>query len=161
MSDETDREARAVFAANDAFYWAFVTGDSLRMDLLWAGLSGDTCIHPGAEALVGPANVQASWHRLFASGERLSIRVEGVRVDVYGSVGRVTLVENVSARGDMRLVARVACTNLFVRTDDGWRMTLHHGSIIADDDDDDDNDNDNDDDNDDVLGPDPDSSEFN
>jgi ketosteroid isomerase-like protein len=150
MADETDSESRAVLAANDAFYWAFVAGDALRMDLLWAGLPGDTCIHPGAEALIGAMNVQDSWRRMFSSGERLSIRVADVRVDVSGSVGRVTLVENVSARGGLRLVARVACTNLFVRTDDGWRMTLHHGSIIADDDDDGD-----------VLEPDPDSSEFN
>jgi hypothetical protein len=152
MSEAIDPDTRAVLAANDAFYWAFVAGDSLRMDLMWAGHPGDTCIHPGAEALVGPMNVQNSWRRMFASGERLSIRVTDVRVDVYGAIGRVTLVENVSARGEHRLVARVACTNLFLRTDDGWRLTLHHGSIIADDDEDDDDDD---------LEPDPDSSEFN
>jgi hypothetical protein len=45
-------------------------------------------------------------------------------------------------------VARVACTNLFLRTEDGWRMTLHHGALISDD-------------HEPELEPDPDTSDFN
>ncbi len=147
MSDP-DVEARAVLAANDAFYRAFVAGDALRMDLVWAGHVGDTCIHPGAEAIIGPINVQNSWRRLFVSGERLSIRLSDLRVDVYGTTAKVHLIENVSSSGEQQLVARVACTNLFLRTEDGWRMTLHHGALIADD-------------HEPELEPDPDTSEFN
>ena len=62
------------------------------------------------------------------------------------------LVENVSAAaaptGAYRHEARVACTNLFLRTDEGWRMTLHHGGVIADD-------------HEPELEPDPYTSEFN
>ena len=151
MSD-SDADARAVLAANDAFYRAFVAGDALRMDLVWAGHDGDTCIHPGTEAVIGPINVQNSWRRLFAAGERLSIRISDLRVDVYGSSAKVHLVENVSAAaaptGAYRHEARVACTNLFLRTDEGWRMTLHHGGVIADD-------------HEPELEPDPYTSEFN
>ncbi len=145
---QSEAEVRAVLAANDAFYRAFVSGDALRMDLVWAGHDGDACIHPGAEAIIGPINVQNSWRRIFGSGDRLSIRVSELRVDVYGPTAKVHLVENVSTGAGSSLVARVACTNLFLRTDEGWRMTLHHGAIISDD-------------HEPELDPDPDTSEFN
>lgn len=134
MSEPTDDDVQAVLQANAAFYRAFEAGDPLRMDLLWAGLAGDTCIHPGSEAIVGAMPVQRSWQRLFRAGERLHIELTDVRADVLGRVAKVQLVENVRAPGDDALFARVACTNVFVHTPDGWRITLHHGSIIADDD---------------------------
>jgi hypothetical protein len=107
--------------------------------------------------VTGPINVQNSWRRLFTSGERLSIRISDLRVDVYGAAAKVHLIENVSAAGQAFVgraagtfspEARVACTNVFLRTDDGWRMTLHHGGVIADD-------------HEPELDPDPDTSEFN
>lgn len=147
-STASDADVRAVLAANDAFYRAFVAGDTLRMDLVWSGHDGDTCIHPGAEAIIGPINVQNSWRRMFGSGERLSIRVSELRVDIYGTTAKVHLVENVSQGAGAPLVARVACTNLFLRTEDGWRMTLHHGALISDD-------------HEPELEPDPDTSDFN
>ncbi|MSP54050.1 MAG: hypothetical protein EXR69_00345 [Myxococcales bacterium] len=135
MSEPSDADTRGVLAANDAFYRAFVAGDALRMDLVWAGHDGDTCIHPWTEAVIGPINVQNSWRRLFASGDRLSIRISDLRVDLYGGAAKVHLIENVSgaptASGSFGQEARVACTNVFLRTDDGWRMTLHHGGVIA------------------------------
>lgn len=134
MSEPTDDDVQAVLTANAAFYRAFEAADALRMDLLWAGLDADTCIHPGAEPIVGAMAVQRSWQRLFRAGERVDIELTDVHADVHGRMARVQLVENVSAHGDDALFARVACTNLFVRTDGGWRITLHHGSIIADDD---------------------------
>jgi hypothetical protein len=145
---KSEADARAVLAANDAFYRAFVSADALRMDLVWAGHEGDACVHPGAEVIIGPINVQNSWRRVFGSGERLSIRVSELRVDVYGTIAKVHLVENVSPGAGSSVVARVACTNLFLRTDDGWRMTLHHGTLIADD-------------HEPELEPDPDTSDFN
>lgn len=143
-----DNQLVAIIAANDAFYRAFVSADPLRMDLSWAGHPGDACIHPGAEAIIGPINVQSSWRRMFASGERLAMRITDVQVERYGTVAKVHLVENVRNADSEQVVARVACTNLFVQTEDGWRITLHHGSLIADD-------------HEPELEPDPDTSEFN
>ncbi len=150
--DTNDGDVKAVIAANDAFYRAFVAQDALRMDLVWAGHAGDACVHPGTDAVIGPINVQNSWRRLFVGGDRLNIRISELRVDVYGTVAKVHLIENVSVATPVALGARretrVACTNVFLKTDDGWRMTLHHGGVIADD-------------HEPELEPDPDTSEFN
>lgn len=122
---------RDVLAANSAYYRAFEAADPIAMDAVWSGGPHDVCIHPAWAICQGPINVRNSYRRIFASGERLRIRLGSVRVDVHGEIGRVTAVEHISLPGEEGILGRVACTNLFVRTESGWRMILHHGSPIS------------------------------
>ena len=50
-------------------------------------------------------------------------------VAAAGDVAWVTLDENLV---DQFATGTVAATNTFVRTPDGWRMVLHHGSPVRD-----------------------------
>jgi len=59
--------ARAVLAANEAFYRAFAARDFGRMDGLWATGSFVTCIHPGWGVVRGRDAVIASWRSILES----------------------------------------------------------------------------------------------
>lgn len=119
----------AVFAANEAFYRAFERRDLTAMRDVWTGSAYDVCIHPGWDISRGWGEIRRTWQEIFANPGPMEVVVEQVSVDVWADVGRVVLIENVWA--DAQLIGRVAATNLFVRTPDGWRLTLHHGSPIA------------------------------
>jgi SnoaL-like domain len=119
----------SVLSANLAFYQAFERKDPVAMRNVWAGAASDCCIHPGWEIARGWAAIRATWTSIFANDTPMSVIPEQVGVDVWGNVARVVLVERVSMDGEA--IGRVAVTNLFVRTPEGWRMTLHHGSPIT------------------------------
>lgn len=130
----TRGDVALVTEANEAFYRAFEALDAAAMARVWTGREDDVCIHPGRSAIVGGAAVHESWRTIFEHSRPVRIRPVAVQVLVVGDMARVSCVERIEAplrSGAHAVVARVACTNVFVRTGDGWRMTLHHGSPIA------------------------------
>lgn len=132
---DTTPDARAVEDANEAFYRAFEALRVEDMDAVWAGRDDDLCIHPGRSALVGWSTIRESWRLIFEHSRPMRIRPVSVHVLVVGDMARVSCVERIETTtraGGHAVVARVACTNVFMRTVRGWRMTLHHGSPIAD-----------------------------
>ncbi|MEQ8276092.1 MAG: nuclear transport factor 2 family protein [Deltaproteobacteria bacterium] len=120
----SDRQAE-VLAANSAFYAAFSAGDVNRMDTIWAEDALVTCTHPGWDVLVGRVHVMASWMGIL-SGQVTPAKVEchDAQVQIAGDLAVVTCVEHIAD-------ARIAATNVFVREDDRWRMTHHHGGQIV------------------------------
>ena len=124
-------ELRALVAANERFYQAFEAAEPLAMDEVWAQLPGDTCIHPGWDPIRGPINVANSWRRIFAGQERLAVQLSELHAEIHGDVGVVHLVENIWVARTRQEVGKVAATNLFVRRDGAWKLTLHHGSPMG------------------------------
>ena len=55
----------AVLAANRAFYAAFQSLDSEKMEALWLREQRIACIHPGWRKLSGWGPIMASWERIF------------------------------------------------------------------------------------------------
>ena len=128
-------DEHAVEQANEDFYRAFETLRVEAMDAIWAGRDDDLCIHPGRAALVGWSAIRESWRVIFEHSRPVRIRPVSVRVQIVGDMARVSCIERIETStraGGHAVVARVACTNLFVRTEVGWRLTLQHGSPIAD-----------------------------
>lgn len=122
----------AVLAAADAFYTAFEALDMTAMAACWARRDDDVCIHPGWEILTGWREISASWRSIFANTGFMRFEASDLRVEVIGDVARVTCVERIFSVADTHTThGAVAATSLFLRTDDGWKMTLHHGSPIA------------------------------
>ena len=113
--------------ANARFYEALSALDLDAMERLWLHAAHVRCVHPGWELLIGWAAVRASWEGIFENAERLAVEAGDVQVRVEGSLGWVGCVERISTREG---VSFTAATNLFQRTDDGWRMVLHHASMI-------------------------------
>jgi ketosteroid isomerase-like protein len=120
MSDD----AKALLAANDAFYQAFATRNAEAMAALWARRAPVACIHPGWDALIDRAAVLASWRQLLANPGSPAVRCRDARAHVLGEVGFV-ICHEVLPEG--MLVA----TNMFVREDGDWKIVHHQAGPVA------------------------------
>jgi ketosteroid isomerase-like protein len=115
-------------AVNAAFYRAFEDHDLDAMSDLWLHEAHVVCTHPGWATLHGWPAVAASWFALFQSERSAQIILTRVEVVVRGSIGWVTVDENLISASQ---TASVAALNLFERIDGRWRMVGHHGSSLA------------------------------
>jgi ketosteroid isomerase-like protein len=144
MSDD-DEPVRAVLAANSALYDAFEAADLDLMEAVW--LDGPhaedvICVHPGWPPLRGRAQVLRSWAMIMANTTNISFVLTDVDATVDGEVAVVTCAENIltgmpeGAQESTALASaalsggRVAATNLFRRTESGWRLWVHHASPV-------------------------------
>lgn len=119
-------------STNAAFYRAMSSADLELMATCWARRGEDTCIHPGWPMLTGWDAIRQSLEAIFAGSTYMHFAISDQSVERWDGVARVNCIENIWSVAPGRTVqTRVAATNLFVRTDDGWRMILHHGSPIA------------------------------
>jgi ketosteroid isomerase-like protein len=121
-----DAEA-AVRAANQAFYDAHEARDLEAMRAVWEHSDRVVCVHPGWSILRGWAQVEESWARIFGGPGRNQFIVTNDAVTINGDTAWVTLDENLV---DRAATGTIAATNVFVRSEGTWRMTLHHGSPV-------------------------------
>jgi uncharacterized protein (TIGR02246 family) len=114
--------------AEAAFYEALEARDLEAMMEVWAEDEDIVCVHPGGPRLAGYDQVRASWAQILGSGQRLKVHVSN-QVVLPGMMLAVHSVhENILVQGEPRPRAPIAATNVYLRTGNGWRMILHHGS---------------------------------
>lgn len=125
---------------NEAFYGAIERGDLDKMSEIWIGDTTDRvpmCVHPGWAMLTGRTEVLRSWALIMANVPYIQFVLTDVRTTVIGDVAVLTCAENIlTAAGadDPGFAAgRVIATNTFLRTEEGWRLWLHHGSPVLQD----------------------------
>ncbi len=114
--------------AEAAFYEAFEKGDLDAMMGVWADDDDIVCVHPGGPRLAGAEQVRDAWRQIFASGQTLRFRLRQQH-----AVNGMTLVvhsvyEQISVAGEARARQPVIATNIYMRTQNGWRMVVHHAS---------------------------------
>jgi uncharacterized protein (TIGR02246 family) len=114
--------------AESAFYAAFEAADTDTMMSLWADDDTITCIHPGGSRLVGRAEILESWRQIFANPMRLRFRVSRRHALSDEGVAVHSVQEEIEIEGRAGVAAVVAATNVFVLTDSGWRLWMHHAS---------------------------------
>ena len=133
MSDTSySPEAEAVLQINQSFYDAFESMDFEAMSAVWSQQRTDTCVHPGWPFLRGWRDIRESWRAIFANTGFMRISLTEVSLEIRGDTARIHCVENLySVFEDQTLASQVAATNLFARVGGQWRMTVHHGSPIA------------------------------
>ncbi len=129
-SDGTDPKSaiKAVLEANQAFYAAHEQRDLAAMASVWEQSATVACIHPGWPIVRGWPAVQETWRRIFSGPGRSQFILTNVMGSVRGVTAWVTLDENLMDRSN---TGTIAATNVFVRTQHGWKLTLHHGSPVA------------------------------
>jgi len=66
---------------------------------------------------------------LLSVGLRVAFVAQDEAVTAVGDTAWITLDENLV---DQFATGTVAATNVFIRSEDGWRMVLHHGSPVRD-----------------------------
>ncbi len=114
--------------AEAAFYEALEASDLEAMMEVWAEDEEIVCIHPGGPRLAGYDQVRESWTQIFGPGQRLKVQLSS-QVVLSGMMFAIHSVhENILVQGDARPRAPIAATNVYLRTGNGWRMILHHGS---------------------------------
>jgi hypothetical protein len=114
---------------NARFYQAVAELSVEAMDELWLHESWVRCIHPGWDVLVGWERVRQSFEQIFASTRWLRVVPTTIETHIIGEVGMVACAENItSASEDDVGVAVAQATNLFRRTEQGWRLFHHHAS---------------------------------
>ena len=123
---------RALFAtpqdAEAAFYEAFEKSDLEAMMDVWADDDDIVCVHPGGPRLAGAEQVREAWRQIFASGQALRFRLRqqqalnGMTLVVHSVYEQITVASEVRARQP------VIATNVYMRTENGWRMVVHHAS---------------------------------
>jgi ketosteroid isomerase-like protein len=119
--------ALEVLAANQAFYDAHEQRDLVAMAAVWEHSERVVCIHPGWPILRTWQHVEESWRRIFAGPGRNQFIVTNDVVEIDGETAWITCDENLV---DRAATGTVAATNLFRRSDDGWKLVIHHGSPV-------------------------------
>jgi ketosteroid isomerase-like protein len=114
--------------AEAAFYEAFTRSDLEAMMAVWADDDDIYCVHPNGPRVTGVERVRESWRQIFASGQRLSFQLreqhylQGMMLSVHSVYENITIGEEPSAQRP------VIATNVYLRTERGWRMVAHHAS---------------------------------
>jgi ketosteroid isomerase-like protein len=116
-----------VLAANQAFYDAHEQRDITAMRNVWEHSDRVVCVHPGWPILRTWRIVEESWKRIFEGPGRNQFIITNDVVADLGDLAWITLDENLVQGAS---TGTVAATNVFARTDAGWRMILHHGSPV-------------------------------
>jgi ketosteroid isomerase-like protein len=116
-----------VLAANQAFYDAHEGRDLAAMRAVWEHSDRVICVHPGWPILRTWPVVEQSWMRILGGPGRNQFILTNASVHVAGDVAWVTLDENLVA-GEAS--GTIAATNMYVRSDGGWQLVLHHGSPV-------------------------------
>ncbi|GAA3122524.1 nuclear transport factor 2 family protein [Planomonospora alba] len=130
-------DTAAVEAVNQAFYTAIENADLDLMTAIWAEETGGgqvSCVHPGWPIVSGRAEVLRSWALIMANTPYIQFVLTDVNVMVHGDVAVLTCEENILTAGDEGdssfAAGKVVASNTFVRTPEGWRLWLHHGSPV-------------------------------
>lgn len=114
--------------AEAAFYDAFSKGDLEAMMAVWADDDEIYCVHPGAARICGVENVRESWRRVFGSGQSLSFQLRA-RHEIHGMMIAVhSVYEQITVAGQGTARTPMLATNVYLRTDHGWRMVAHHAA---------------------------------
>ncbi|MBM3342643.1 MAG: nuclear transport factor 2 family protein [Betaproteobacteria bacterium] len=114
--------------AEAAFYDALSKNDLDAMMAVWADDDDIYCIHPGAPRIAGVQNVRESWRRIFTGGQSLSFQLRA-RHELHGMMIAIhSVYEYISVAGQGASRTPMLATNIYLRTDHGWRMVAHHAS---------------------------------
>lgn len=119
-------------AANAEFYAAFEGADLDRMSALW-DVDRDapvSCVHPGWPPIRGRQRVLRSWAVIMANTLYIQFVLTDLAVSVVGDVAVVTCDENILTSAEPAEAGQVTATNVFRRSDEGWRLWVHHGSPV-------------------------------
>lgn len=116
--------------AETAFYDAFERADVAAMMAVWAESDDVVCVHPQGPRLVGFDAVRESWMQIFAAGAQLRVSTTEHRSFDGQALAVHNVIELVTPAGsDQSPVTTVYATNVFVLTEGGWRMAVHHANV--------------------------------
>ena len=110
------------------FYESLQRGDIDGLMAVWSDDDEIVCVHPGGPRIVGAGAIRATFDSIFANGP-ISVSTERLRSVHTGHCAVHNLLERVEVRTDEGVqTAWVIATNVYIKTERGWRMVAHHAS---------------------------------
>ena len=120
---------QSLIKANATFYRALEDREIDTMDSLWLHEGWVRCVHPARDAIVGWPAVRRSFEDIFARGSVLHVTPTSIDVLVFGEIGVIACVENITTDTEEETGMTVAqATNIFRLAGTRWRMMHHHAS---------------------------------
>ena len=114
--------------AETAFYEAFMKRDLEAMMAVWADDDEVYCVHPRGPRVTGVAPVRESWRQIFTAAQDVRFQVREQHVFQAMMVSVHSVYEQITVAGETRARGSIIATNIYMRTDHGWRMMAHHAS---------------------------------
>ena len=114
--------------AEAAFYDALTKSDLDAMMAVWGDDDEIYCVHPGGARVSGVAQVRESWRQIFAGGQTLRFQLRGQQYLHSMMLSAHSVYEHIGVAGETRTRNPVISTNIYLRTERGWRMVAHHAS---------------------------------
>jgi uncharacterized protein (TIGR02246 family) len=110
------------------FYEALQGADIQKLMAVWSDDDDIVCVLPGGPRVVGARAIRASFEAVFANGG-VPVQLERVRRLVHGGAAVHHLLVRVDVNTDEGTqTAWVIVTNVYLKTDQGWRLVAHHAS---------------------------------
>ncbi|WP_338845118.1 nuclear transport factor 2 family protein [Massilia sp. W12] len=116
--------------AEAAFYAAIERRDLDALMQVWEDSDIILCIHPGDGRLLGRAEIRDSFGAIFAYGRRHLVPREA-HVQNLGDVVIHNLTEDFSGATIEDAEMAMRATNVYRRSEHGWRMVLRQVSLQA------------------------------
>ncbi len=125
---------KTVFAtpqdAEAAFYDAFTRNDLEGMMAVWADDDEIYCVHPHGGRVAGVAEVRESWRQIFKNRQTLVFQLRDQHY-VHGMMLAVhSVYEHIELEGESEVRGATLATNVYLRTERGWRMVVPHASPV-------------------------------
>lgn len=114
--------------AEAAFYDALVKRDLDAMMEVWSDDDDSYCVHPGNARVSGIERIRESWRRIFAGGQELRFSVREQQLIHTMMLAVHSVYEHISIAGQARTQQSMIATNVYQRTERGWRMVAHHAA---------------------------------
>lgn len=114
--------------AETAFYEALESADLEAMMDVWAEDEEIVCVHPGGPRLTGFEQVRDSWRDIFAGGPSMRFELTGQQYLRAVRVAIHSVHENIVVTGQSHPVNPIVATNVYIQTERGWRLLVHHAS---------------------------------
>lgn len=114
--------------AEAAFYEAFIKRDLDAMMEVWAEEDDIYCVHPGAARISGYEKVRESWRQIFAGGQDLRFTLREAQLIHTMMLAVHSVYEHISIASQPRARQAMIATNVYQRSERGWRMVAHHAA---------------------------------
>lgn len=110
-----------------AFYRAFEMADLSTMTAVWSRSDYVECIHPMGQRIKGPGDVIQSWKQIFYNPPKFQINIVEQNFIEQENLAIHVVIETILVE-DQNQSSKIFATNIYERSEDGWRMILHHAS---------------------------------
>jgi len=133
---KTDSESinppyQTAFAAEKAFYHAFVRRDIKMMKTVWSPrLPQSHCLHPGNSPLNGYEAIIKSWEEIFSTRALAKLQIEHKSIAGNDNLAVHRITEHLSYKNDDGITQQATfhVINVLQRIKTEWFMLSHHAA---------------------------------